>query len=483
MRYQWPDHTFLQRSGSHKGYIQRSALSESGETFYWASELTEVDSLEASKFEPAEQPLVEEFVENWVRKSELAEPVDVYGLESEEELCYVRIGNARMQVNEDPPVVSEVTLKRLPAVEKKAPIPREEVNDLFSNPPFRKHKGKKNQGRQGREIDDDSRTTDPALSLHSKLDTGTAHTEKQKAGATRSAKIFLSKAVLRGKSTGVVHIPPIPDTLVQTEAEWDIFERMIRDPDLLKILASHPSTKRFPDDVDLAKHISVLRNGLDGLVRDRSFDLLLYDCMYKYGLSEALSLFGSFENQLVVKGISEALYQLKSLEDGSAAQEIAKTEIGSAADKKVERTTPEPTETARRRPPSASPPSNEDYSRNPGEHATREFPKMSVSSLGKQATSIRDKLTSPREEAHQEATRINERLNGPRALRLIEATPQIAIPDSKRNLMVSSRASDIAKDIAAEAKRHASAMKTFAFISALFLPGTFVAAVCTILFL
>ena len=99
--------------------------------------------------------------------------------------------------------------------------------------------------------------------------------------------------------------------------------------------------------MDLTQHISVLRDGLVGMIRDRSFDLLLYDCLSKYGLCEALSLFGRFEKQSVVKDISELLYQLKSLEDGFVAAEVTKAEIESIADRNDSRAIPGPVESAR----------------------------------------------------------------------------------------------------------------------------------------
>lgn len=179
------------------------------------------------------------------------------------------------------------------------------------------------------------------------LDTKTAPIRRENVNAAEKTKPFLPQKVLGCKVCGAVHIPPNPDTLVQAEAQWNAFEQMIKDPDILKRLSSHPSTKRLLGDMGLTQHISVLRDGLGGMTRDRSFDLLLYDCMSKYGLCKALSLFKRFEKQSMVKRISELFYQLKSLEDGMAVQEIAKTDIESIADRNDSRTISRPMESGR----------------------------------------------------------------------------------------------------------------------------------------
>jgi hypothetical protein len=51
------------------------------------------------------------------------------------------------------------------------------------------------------------------------LGTETAPIRGEKVNAAEKTKPFLPRKVLGGKLRGVVHIPPIPDTLVQAEAQ------------------------------------------------------------------------------------------------------------------------------------------------------------------------------------------------------------------------------------------------------------------------
>jgi hypothetical protein len=102
------------------------SIGQQSESAWGASETTETELVEAEtqKFEPAEQPLVEETVEDWVSKTKEAEPIVVENLPlpAEDEALHVKVGNAKMQVEEDKedmPVVSKVTLRRMPVVEEK----------------------------------------------------------------------------------------------------------------------------------------------------------------------------------------------------------------------------------------------------------------------------------------------------------------------------------------------------------------------------
>jgi hypothetical protein len=109
------------------------SIGQQSESAWGASETTETELVEAEtqKFEPAEQPLVEETVEDWVSKTKEAEPIVVENLPlpAEDEASHVKVGNARMQVEnarmqveedkEDVPVVSKVTLRRMPVAEEK----------------------------------------------------------------------------------------------------------------------------------------------------------------------------------------------------------------------------------------------------------------------------------------------------------------------------------------------------------------------------
>jgi len=110
----------------------------------WASETTETAPVDAetATFEPAEPSLAEETtVEEWVNKTKDAEPVEVVAepeaeAEAEtvveilpviDENSHGVVGNARMlpleKVDEDMPVLSKVTLTKLPSrEEKKEPI-------------------------------------------------------------------------------------------------------------------------------------------------------------------------------------------------------------------------------------------------------------------------------------------------------------------------------------------------------------------------
>jgi hypothetical protein len=102
------------------------SIGQQSESAWGASETTETEPVEAEtqKFEPAEQPLVEETVEYWVSKTKEAEPIVVENLPAEDETSHVNVGNAKMQVGEDKedmPAVSKVTLRRIsvPEEEKK----------------------------------------------------------------------------------------------------------------------------------------------------------------------------------------------------------------------------------------------------------------------------------------------------------------------------------------------------------------------------
>jgi hypothetical protein len=83
--------------------------------------------------------------------------------------------------------------------------------------------------------------------------------------------------------------------------------------------------------------------------------------MSKYGLCEALSLFGRCESQSTVKIISELFCQLKSLEDRSAVQEVAKTEIETPADSNDSRAIPGPKDSERMEFPFTAQTSSKDF--------------------------------------------------------------------------------------------------------------------------
>jgi hypothetical protein len=102
-----------------------SASAASAASACWASETTEtapVDT-ESQIFGPHEQPLVKEVVEDWRIKTKDAEPVEVENFPAVDESLQHTIRNARMQVDESHPVLSKVTVTRLPTLEeKKEPI-------------------------------------------------------------------------------------------------------------------------------------------------------------------------------------------------------------------------------------------------------------------------------------------------------------------------------------------------------------------------
>jgi hypothetical protein len=97
------------------------SISQPSESHGWASETTETEAveIEGAKFQPAEESLVEETaIGNWVSKTKEAEPIVVDGLPAEEEFSHALVGNARMQLVDEQPVVSKVTLrKKEPIVE------------------------------------------------------------------------------------------------------------------------------------------------------------------------------------------------------------------------------------------------------------------------------------------------------------------------------------------------------------------------------
>jgi hypothetical protein len=105
--------------------VDQPTESASAASACWASETTETAfvDMESQTFGPHEQPPVEEVVEDWRIKTKDAEPVEVENLPVAEESLQVTVGNARRQVDESHPVVSKVTVTRLPTVEeKKEPI-------------------------------------------------------------------------------------------------------------------------------------------------------------------------------------------------------------------------------------------------------------------------------------------------------------------------------------------------------------------------
>jgi hypothetical protein len=97
------------------------SVSHPSESHGWASETTETEALETEggKFQPAEGSLAEEpNIGDWVSKTEEAEPIVVDGLPAEEEVSHALVGNAQMQLVDEQPVVSKVTLrKKEPIVE------------------------------------------------------------------------------------------------------------------------------------------------------------------------------------------------------------------------------------------------------------------------------------------------------------------------------------------------------------------------------
>jgi hypothetical protein len=335
-----------------------------------------------------------------------------------------------------------------------------------SESPSRQRKGK-GPARPGLEMDGGS-STKGRVSItitDSEAVPGFRLTKWEKAKTAEAAKSYLPTENLGTETSSAVLTPLDPDVSTYKSAQWGRYRQLVKDPDLVKRkLASHPIINKLLDDVDSVWLVYLLRDVFDAV--------------------KPLNLMGRYVHNFRLL-LPDVVNLLESLEDGPAANETAETEIASTADGAVEGATPESTNAARRRPPSASPPSNEDHFQKPGEHTDRELSKISISSPRRQATNIGDKFTSRKEaweEVQRTARRIDERLNGPRALRSIEVTPQTEITESKRNLMVPSQASDTAKNIAAEAKRDSSAMKTIAIIGGLFWPGMFVAAVCTILF-
>ena len=105
--------------------VDQPTESASAASACWASETTEtapVDT-ESQTFGPHEQPRVKEVVEDWRIKTKDAEPVEVENIPVVDESLPLTIRNARMQVDESHPVLSKVTVTRLPTLEeKKEPI-------------------------------------------------------------------------------------------------------------------------------------------------------------------------------------------------------------------------------------------------------------------------------------------------------------------------------------------------------------------------
>jgi hypothetical protein len=101
--------------------VAESSAEQPPESACWASETTETEPVEteSGKFEPQEEPLVEETtVKTWISNTEGTEPLEAEGLPAEEEPSQVTVGNARMTMIKDLPVLSKVTLKRVPNVEE-----------------------------------------------------------------------------------------------------------------------------------------------------------------------------------------------------------------------------------------------------------------------------------------------------------------------------------------------------------------------------
>jgi hypothetical protein len=113
--------------------VPESAAEQPSEAGCWASETTETEPVDAEsgKFEPHEETLVEETtVGSWVSQTKEAEPVEVESLPVEEEPSHVAVGNARMAVDEDMPIMSKVTLTRISTgdetpIGRKEPVVRE----------------------------------------------------------------------------------------------------------------------------------------------------------------------------------------------------------------------------------------------------------------------------------------------------------------------------------------------------------------------
>jgi hypothetical protein len=110
------------------------SVSQPSESHGWASETTETEAVETEggKYQPAEESLEEETtIGDWVSKTKEAEPIVVDGLPAEEEVSHAFVGNARMQLVDEQPVVSKVTLRKkeptVEVVEKESPVEKSPV--------------------------------------------------------------------------------------------------------------------------------------------------------------------------------------------------------------------------------------------------------------------------------------------------------------------------------------------------------------------
>jgi hypothetical protein len=110
------------------------SVSQPSESHGWASETTETEAVETEggKYQPAEESLEEETtIGDWVSKTKEAEPIVVDGLPAEEEVSHAFVGNARMQLVDEQPVVSKVTLRKkepiVEVVEKESAVEKSPV--------------------------------------------------------------------------------------------------------------------------------------------------------------------------------------------------------------------------------------------------------------------------------------------------------------------------------------------------------------------